>query len=86
MVGLPMPQAGGGTHAQRGFWEMVLSRSTSHGKLRGMLNNWLPDPEPLSQRFGSRTELKSKLQGPEEPDEWRRVVEIRIDTDHHSEE
>lgn len=71
-----------GPNGRRGFWETVLARSTSHGKLRGLLNNFLPDPNPPSARWGSSvnmrssSDLKLKLQAVEEPeDDWRRVKE-----------
>jgi len=63
---------------KRGFWELVLSRSSSHGKMRGLLNNWLPNPDQVRVSSGSTTELSacSKQSKLDEADEWRRVKEV----------
>ena len=74
---VPMYPSGELSQLGRGFWEMVLARSTSHGKLRGMLNNWLPDPD--SHNEGQRNKSSSNLQAKQvvdESDEWRRVKEV----------
>ena len=73
---VPTYPSGEVSNLGRGFWEMVLARSTSHGKLRGLLNNWLPDPNSHGGGHNkSSTNLQAK-QVVDEPDEWRRVKEV----------